>query len=288
MRVLVTGAAGRIGQYTAAELLAHGHEVVGTDLRRAPLYRDLPEDALAGMVWRESDAADVAAVTWAMRDCDAVVHMGAIPAPRTNPDHVVWRNNVMGVWSVFQAAETVGITRVVQASSVSAYGPAWSDIPRPMRYVPADEAHPMENADPYGLSKEVAELVGATFNRRTGMQVVSMRYSWVGSPSEIGTRRPSTDEELRGNGKNLWAGVDARDAARANRMALETEDVGCVALNITGRDNVTDLPTMDLIRRYLPDIEIRREISGFRTAFDISAAREAIGWEPIHHWHPDE
>ena len=65
---------------------------------------------------------------------------------------------------MFQAAETLGIMKIVQASSISAYGPAWSDAPRFMRYVPVDEAHPMENADPYGLSKEVAELVGATFH----------------------------------------------------------------------------------------------------------------------------
>ncbi len=288
MRVFVTGAAGRIGQYTAADLLAHGHDVVGTDVRRAPLYRDLPEGALDRMTWRESDAADVAATTWAMRGCDAVVHMGAIPAPRTHPDHEVWRNNIMGSWSVLQAAETLGIMKVVQASSVSAYGPAWSDIPRQMHYVPADEAHPMDNADPYGLSKEVAELIGTTFHRRTGMQVVSMRYSWVGSPSEIGARRLSTDEELRGNAKNLWSGLDARDAARANRLAIEADGIGCVALNITGRDNVTVRPTMELIRQYLPDIEIRREIPGFRTAFDLTAARQTIGWEPIHHWHPDQ
>jgi nucleoside-diphosphate-sugar epimerase len=286
VRVLVTGAAGRIGQYTAADLLAAGHEVVGTDVRRAPLYADLPGGALAGMTWRDSDASDVAQVTWAMRGCDAVVHMGAIPSPRVVPDHVLWHNNTAGAWAVFQAAESLGIRRVAQASSISAYGPAWSDAPRYMRYVPADEAHPMENADVYGLSKEVAELVGATFHRRTGMQVVSLRYSNVGAPSEIRRNRETYDQpgRLAETARTLWASVDARDAARANRLAIEADGVGCVALNITGATTLSERPTMDLIREYLPDIEVRRPIEGHGTAFDLALARQAIGWEPVHSW----
>lgn len=284
MRVLVTGGSGRIGQFTVAELLAHGHEVVMSDRRRSPAWRDLPHGAVAGAEWRELDVTDVGAVTWAMRGCDAVVHLGAIPAPRTQPDHVVYHNNVMGTWAMFEAAESLGVRRVAQASSISAYGTAWSDTPRSFRYVPVDEGHPMENADCYGLSKEVAELTAATFHRRTGMQVVSLRYSYVGSPGEIGDRRTSYDADLADNTKTLWAYVDVRDAARANRMAIEADGVGCVAVNITAAETLSSVPTAELLREHLPDVEVRRPIDGYATAFDLSWARETIGWEPVYRW----
>ena len=66
-------------------------------------------------------------------------------------------NNTLATFAALQAAGAVGITRVVIASSVSAYGTAWSPRPTRARYVPVDEDHPMRAADPYGLSKEVDE-----------------------------------------------------------------------------------------------------------------------------------
>lgn len=284
MRALVTGGGGRVGQFTVVDLIAAGHEVVLSDQRQPVASPELDADLLKRATFRQADLTDAGDVIWAMRDCDAVVHLGAIPSPRSIPDSTVFQNNVMGTFNVLQAAETLGIRKVAMASSISAYGTAWSDEPLSFDYAPVDEAHPMRNADCYGLSKEVNERTAEMFHRRTGMQVISLRYSYVGTPDEIRTRRATYHLDHADNAKMLWSYVDVRDAARANRMAIEAEGIGCVPLIITAADIMANRPTEELLREYVPELEIRRPIPGHVTAFDISAAQDVIGWVPIYSW----
>jgi len=239
---------------------------------------------LAGATFRQADLVDAGEAIWAMRGTDAAIHLGAIPAPRSIPDTTVFQNNVVGTFNVLQAAETLGIRRVAIASSISAYGTAWSDEPRFFSYAPVDEAHPFENADSYGLSKEVNEKSAEVFHRRSGMQIVSLRYSYVGTPAEIRARRETYDLDLVDNARTLWSYVDVRDAARANRMAIEADGVGCLPLVITAADTLADRPIEDLLRTYIPGLEIRRPLPGVVTAFDIGAAARMISWVPLHSW----
>ena len=284
MRVLVTGGAGRVGQFTVVELLAHGHDVILSDQRQPHALTEVDAATLAKATYRQADLVDAGEAVWAMRGADAVIHLGAIPAPRSIPDTTVFQNNVVGTFNVLQAAETLGVRKVALASSISAYGTAWSDEPRFFSYAPVDEAHPFENADSYGLSKEVNEKTAEVLHRRTGMQVVSLRYSYVGTPAEIRLRRETYDLDHADNAKTLWSYVDVRDVARANRMAIEAAGVGCVPLIITAADTLADEPIEALLRTHIPTLEIRRPLPGFTGAFDISAAKAAIGWEPIHSW----
>lgn len=48
---------------------------------------------------------------------DAVVHMGAIPAPGILPDAAIFHNNMLATYNVFQAARRAGIKKLVYASS---------------------------------------------------------------------------------------------------------------------------------------------------------------------------
>lgn len=288
MRVMVTGGGGRVGQFTVVDLLAAGHEVVLSDQRPPVISPELDPGVLGRATFRQADLTVAGEAIWAMRGCDAVVHLGAIPSPRAIPDSTVFGNNVMGTYNVLQAAETLQIRRVAMASSISAYGTAWSDEPLVFDYAPVDEAHPMRNADPYGLSKEVNELTAEMFHRRTGMQIVSLRYSYVGTPAEIRTRRATYDLDHADNAKTLWSYVDVRDAARANRLAIEADEVGCVPLIITAADTMADRTTEELLREYVPGLVIRRPISSHSTAFDLSTARDVIGWEPVYSWRQPE
>lgn len=288
MRVLVTGGAGRVGQFTVVELIAHGHDVILSDQRQPTALPEIDATVLRQAAFRQADLVDAGETIWAMRGADAVIHLGAIPAPRSIPDTTVFQNNVVGTFNVLQAAETLGIRKVALASSISAYGTAWSDEPRFFRYAPVDEAHPFENADSYGLSKEVNEKTAEVFHRRSGMQIVSLRYSYVGTPAEIRARRETYDLDHADNAKTLWSYADVRDVARATRMAIEADGVGCVPLIITAADTLADEPIEALLRTHIPALEIRRPLPGFTGAFDISAAKRAIGWEPIQSWRDPE
>jgi nucleoside-diphosphate-sugar epimerase len=277
MRVLVTGGSGRLGRAAIADLLAHGHEVVNAD-RRPPTNG---EGESARFV--ETDLTDVGQVAGALRGCEAVVHLGAIPAPYGHPDEVVFGNNTRATFAVLQAASLLGVGRAAIASSVSAYGTAYAPKSFDPRYAPLDEAHPLLVQDPYGLSKEVDERTAEMVHRRTGMSVAALRFHWVALPEELAGLAPDGLADPAPLARLLWGYVDVRDAAAACRLAVE-RDVGFAAFNVTAGDTLCAEPTEELIRRHLPETELRVPIPGTATGFSIERARSVLGWQPRHSW----
>ena len=74
----------------------------------------------------------------AMKGCDAVIHMAAIPNPIMAPEHEVFSLNMTANWNVLEAAEVLGIEKIVLASSVNAVGAVFSKDITPRPYFPMD------------------------------------------------------------------------------------------------------------------------------------------------------
>jgi nucleoside-diphosphate-sugar epimerase len=277
MKVLVTGGSGKLGQFAITELLAHGYDVINADRRRGPE---------GGPVARfvETDLSDVGQVAGLLKDCDVVVHLGAIPAPWSHADEVVFTNNTINTYSVFQAAWVAGVQKVAFASSASAYGMAWSVVSRPPLFVPVDESHPFLVADPYGLSKEVDERTAEMFHRRSGMQAIALRFHWVADPAELDWIKAAGGGDPTLHPNNLWAYVDARDAATAIRRSIEVEGLGFDTFNITAVDTLCADPTQVLIDRFFPGIDQRAPLPGHVTCFPVEKAQRLLGWTPAHSW----
>ena len=282
-RVLVTGASGKLGRATVRELIEQGYEVHAAD--RTPPREPHPQGARA----ITTNLLDVGEVAGAMAGCDAVVHLGAIPNPYDHADEVVFRNNTGATFAVLQAAALIGVTRAAIASSVSAYGVAWSPVPLMFRYAPVDEAHPLMNHDAYGLSKEVDERTAEMFCRRNGMSIAGLRFHWIGTRDEqlahVREIRERPDLEVQVG--NIWGYIDIRDAARACRMAIEAareRPFGFAPMNIVAADTLADAPTADLLRAHAPEVELRAGIAGTAGGFDTGAAKRVIGWEPVYSW----
>ncbi len=167
-RVLVTGSAGAVGQMVWAELVRRGHQVRGLD--RAPT-RGLP-DAVVG------DVADAACVRAAISGCDTVVHLAAErdDAPFLE---VLLKPNVIGLFTVMNAAREAGVRRVVLASSVQVVGRWPAQV---SGTIPTDEANPKNH---YALTKLWAEDLGAMYARHFGLSVLAVRIGWmVRNPGE--------------------------------------------------------------------------------------------------------
>ena len=111
VRVLVTGASGRIGRHVVDALVAD-HEVTVLDL--APPVQDVR--------FIEGDVLDLAKVRASMAGQDAVIHLAAIDFGVPAEPEAYFGVNVMGTWNTVQAARDAGIRKVVLASSVSAVG----------------------------------------------------------------------------------------------------------------------------------------------------------------------
>ena len=119
-RILVTGAAGRLGRAAVKELVARGHTVVGFDLRPTP---GLPlSQSIVGTL-QDTDLLNRTAI-----GVDAIIHLAATPDdarfPRGDPpddgDNFLAElvpNNLIGGYHVFEAARKAGVKRVILASS---------------------------------------------------------------------------------------------------------------------------------------------------------------------------
>jgi len=282
-RILVTGGSGRLGNQVVTELLEHGYEVVSIDRVRPAQRLSL------GARFVLTDLADVGEIAYAMKHCDAVIHLGAIASPYAHPDQIVFGNNTGATFAVLQAASLLGITRAAIASSVSGCGMAWSERRFFARYVPIDEEHPLLNHDAYGLSKEVDERTAQMFARRDGMSVACLRFHWVARREEQLKRpdRYGDEDSFAEGGRGFWGYVDIRDAARALRLAVEVArdaPYGFESFNIVASDTLIEVATEEAIRQVAPDTVIRTPIDGCASAFDITKAKRILGWEPIHSW----
>jgi nucleoside-diphosphate-sugar epimerase len=278
MKVIVTGGSGKLGQFVVADLAENGHEVVSVDQR-------LPADRLDRVHYRVVNLMNIGEIAGAMKGCDAAVHLGAIPNPYGHADEVVFVNNTQATFNVFQSASLLGIKKLATASSVSAYGAAWSPTPLYPRYAPIDEDHPMDNHDAYGLSKEVDERTALMFCRRDGMQIAALRFHWVGWPDEVAAIAEGRDEQwLADSAKILWGYVDVRDAAAACRLAIEADFGGFEPFNIVASDTQSTVPTEKLLRTYTPGTEIRSPLPGTTGCFVTAKAKQLLGWGAVHGW----
>lgn len=281
MHCFVTGASGRIGSAIVTEMLDHGHSVVASDQIPAREDRSAAGDnyrfVLMGL-------DDVEAIKAAMEGCDSVIHMAAIPAPGRHPDEVVFNNNMNAAFNVLQAASLLGIKKAVVASSLSALGTVWAPTPFLPQYAPVDEDHPLLPHDCYSLSKGLIEDISKMFNRRTGMQIVAMRFPWVLRPSEYAEAVGKVRDDLAGYAPHFWTYVDVRDAAQACRKAIEADGLGYAVFDITANDTIAERPTMELLAEYAPGVEIREPIEGVNAAYTCERAREAIGYDPQWSW----
>lgn len=275
-KIVVTGGAGRLGRLAIGELLTHGYEVIAVDRVRpqTPPCRFLPVEL-----------TDSAAVYDVLRQADAVLHLGAIPGPRSHPESTTFHNNVMSTYNVAEAAAALGLAEIIFASTVFAVG--WVSEPEKYwpQYIPVDEDHPLTPFEAYGLSKQIGEDICAAVSRRHSIPTVSLRFMNIVQPDSYGMLphpTPKTTQEIQ---FVMWAYVDARDAARACRLALEADTVGHEALFIAANDIRFDCPTQTLLRELAPpDIEIRTPLADKASVIGIENAKTLIGYEPQYTW----
>lgn len=279
MRVVVTGAAGRIGRHVVADLLAHDHAVYAFD-------RMAPPDELAGngASWQRGEARDPDAMARLFRgaQAEALVHLAAIPSPRFGSPLEVFATNTQATFVALEAAGLAGVARVAIASSTSVTGLPFASPPVSPRYVPLDEDHPNVGNDPYALAKEADEATARTMQRRHGYQVVALRISNTAPMAEQLVRAAEVARDPAGLACELWAYLDVRDGARAFRLAIERDLPGSHVINVMAPDTYASEPTAGLLARYHPTTEVRRPMVGREVPFDLTRSRELLGFEAAH------
>ena len=84
---------------------------------------------------------------------------------------------------------------------------------------------------------------------------------------------------IRGTGA-LWSYIDARDAARACRLALEANFTGHQIFNIASPHSLVDIPSRELVNRYLPQVtDLRAGLEGVCSGYSVAKAKNLLGFE---------
>ena len=215
-----------------------------------------------------------------------MVHLAAIPNPRTAPADVTFRTNVQGTWSVLQAAEDAGVKRVVVASSDAALGlhynpPGWQP-----QYLPIDEDHPLRPIEFYSLSKEITENICRSYANRGTLEVLAIRPTHIVFPPEV--------PELAARGSDvqnyhLWTYVAPEDVAQGFERCLSVDRAPYQAFFISAANGLNTRPTLDLVRErygHMPELRNPAYYQNNPTAslLDITRARQVLGFEPEIDW----
>lgn len=155
-RILVTGAAGRVGRCVAAGLLAGGRAIRATDIVAVE----------PGCEFEPADLNDTAACARLCEGIDSVVHLAGHPNSRDWA--LLDRANTGPTRTLFDAAGAAGVRRIVYASSVHVVGyePADVHLHDGMAYRPSG---------PYGLSKIAGEMLLSLACDRYGLTGVALR-----------------------------------------------------------------------------------------------------------------
>ncbi len=276
-RILVTGGTGKAGHWIVKHLVERGYEVVNVDTRlpERPECQCLQADLTH--LGQTIDAFSPHS-TGNRRPYDGIIHMAAIPRPHMHPNSEVWRVNTLSTYNVLEAAGLLGIRKVVLGSSESSYGICFANEFFEPQYLPVDEAHPQLPEDTYGLTKVVGEATAAMFHRRDGTQILSYRIGNVLCPEDherIKARFDHPEDRLR----ILWSYIDSRDLAAACRLGIERDGLGCESLLIAADDTSSNLPSRELIRRFLPNVKDFRADFSDRTALVSNRrAKQVLGW----------
>ena len=160
-RVLLTGAAGRIGTNFRREMGGRYRLRLGIGPRDDPGETD-------GHEVMSFDIADPDACRVACREIDTVVHLAADPSPAADFYGSLLDNNIKGTYNVFRAAKDEGCRRVVFASSIHAV----------VGYPPDTQARtdmPPRPANMYGVSKCFGEAVAHVFAHTEGLSSIAIR-----------------------------------------------------------------------------------------------------------------
>jgi nucleoside-diphosphate-sugar epimerase len=167
-RICVTGASGQAGRAVVRELLEHGYEVAATDIAAT-------RDDLEAVGALRADLTDYGQALEALKGAGAVVHLANIPAPGICTPAVTFNANMTMNFNVFHAAASLGLSRVVWASSETTLGLFFGMGPGELpfveaeglapRYAPVDEDHYPVPTATYALSKVASETIAGHIAR---------------------------------------------------------------------------------------------------------------------------
>jgi nucleoside-diphosphate-sugar epimerase len=289
MKILVIGAAGRLGTKVVEQLEERGeHTLRLGDIREMQTEHEFVY----------CDILDPDKLLPAMEDMD-VVYAGFVgrvrpssdtPADRLRASSRFFEILTIGAFNVLQGAALVDVPKVVLVTSEAARG---QRIPITFTEV-CDEDTPAKPDYVYALGKYIKEIIAEYTTRIDGVRTLCLRNAWFANPGE---RR--TLQQL-GTTLLYQRSVTRHDMARAAVLAIENMDES-IQHEVFLLSNKTEFTAEEVpALRTHPETVVERHYPGVLALFeeygidweklvesknlwkldDISKAKRLLGWEP--------
>ncbi|MGB9595451.1 MAG: NAD-dependent epimerase/dehydratase family protein [Candidatus Poribacteria bacterium] len=294
MKVLITGASGRLAGYVIRELMDK-YELVLSSRRK-------PAEEFSKLKWVQGDLTNFDDCKRMVEGVDAIQHLGAQPWPVDHPRErgraggmgipfdATFKTNMLGTYYLMQSAVAGGVKVVVMAGSNCALGHGYriSDTPFPIHYLPIDENHPTCPEDSYSYSKRAGEELLASYTRAFGIRTYITRPAGI-TPEERRINMAKNATKANGWTDWMWCWVGSEDVASAHRLLMENaENLPPHDIFFLNADDTTALePTRELIEKFRPDLLplfIAGYMSGHQSFLSNAKLKRAVGWEHKTSW----
>ncbi|MEO9865900.1 MAG: NAD(P)-dependent oxidoreductase [Yoonia sp.] len=173
-KLVLTGAAGRLGSYLREPLSKLCDELVSTDINDVgKLYE--------GETFIKADLASFDDMMGVIEGAEMVVHMGAFVDE--GPFEQLLGPNFVGSYNVWEAAHKHGVRRVIYGSSIHAVGMYPKN-----EFIDTEVPHRPDTF--YGLAKCFTEDLGRMYWEKRGLESVHMRIlsaAQVNNPRALGS-----------------------------------------------------------------------------------------------------
>ena len=267
-RVLVSGAAGRLGSTVSSLLHREGFDLIATDIVDA---EDVPYR------FEHADLLDHERVLELLEGIDVVLHLGNHPGIGLRPPQLVFNANVSMNENMFQGAAESDVGKIVFASTLQLIGSHIDE--RTVINEPSTPSYPLDETmtpDPsnvYALSKSVAEVMLRYYADRCGIDCIALRFPLLHHSED--RVRVSSGEERPTDILEGFTGLSYEDAARLFLAVVRTDLPGYRVYMPGTAHRHRDLSLPELIRVHYPEVP-----ADTPDLIDISTIVEQTGWRP--------
>jgi dTDP-glucose 4,6-dehydratase len=289
-RIFVAGGAGFIGSNFVRHVLDERPEtsIVTFD---ALTYAGNPDNLMdlpgARHTFVHGSICDAAALSEAMRGCDAVVNFAAEShVDRSIADAADFiETNVRGAYNVLTAARDAGVERVLHMSTDEVYGPATEHDPR-------TETDAFRPRSPYAVSKAAGDMMCRAFAETYGLQAVVARpannigpyqHPEKAVPLFVTNALQDRPLPLYGDGQQQRDRLYVEDCVRALLLLLERGEAG-EAYNVQAGNHRTNLDVaraiLDMLDKPHSLIQFVDDREGHDPSYFMDCAKvKSLGWE---------
>jgi|TARA_B110000495_G_scaffold202616_1_gene223222 nucleoside-diphosphate-sugar epimerase len=274
MKVLVTGAAGRLGSCVCRLL---------TEAKIEFLAVDKYPDPQAAYPVEVIDLLDGEACSELLEGVDVLVHFANHANWKSDASEMIYSENGTMNMNLFQAAANAGCGRIVFSSSIQVFNGqlpiddrAAHEIVLP--YIPIDSDMPAFPRNAYSLSKQVAENLLKYFSDTKAMTCIVIRYPLLLDSKLLRRAREAGGIE-RGNCYDGFAYLPIYSAAEAAVKAMSVDLDGYRQYFVASKDNLEQRQAREVIEGQLSGLHRKKPIAEMDSLVDCTKVETELGWK---------